>query len=99
MYQLALSAATPMEESGLITTGSGPPNLAIAAFIFGAILLLVGFLGGQFKISAFEMSGRVTLGVINDVPLARHDLLAKGYAFGAIQTTRIVGDAVRFYYA
>ena len=63
MYQLALSAATPLEESGLITTGSGPPNLAIAAFIFGAILLLVGLLGGQFKISAFEMSGRVTLGV------------------------------------
>jgi radical SAM superfamily enzyme YgiQ (UPF0313 family) len=26
--------------------------------------------------------------VINDVPLARHDLLATGYAFGAIQTTR-----------
>jgi len=25
---------------------------------------------------------------INDVPLARHDLLASGYAFGAIQTTR-----------
>jgi len=25
---------------------------------------------------------------INDVPLARHDLLAAGYAFGAIQTTR-----------
>jgi len=25
---------------------------------------------------------------INDVPLARHDLLARGYAFGAIQTTR-----------
>jgi radical SAM superfamily enzyme YgiQ (UPF0313 family) len=25
---------------------------------------------------------------INDVPLARHDLLATGYAFGAIQTTR-----------
>ena len=28
------------------------------------------------------------LGDINDVPFARHDLLAKGYAFGAIQTTR-----------
>jgi len=28
------------------------------------------------------------LAKINDVPLARHDLLAKGYAFGAIQTTR-----------
>jgi len=25
---------------------------------------------------------------INDVPLARHDLLASGYAFGAVQTTR-----------
>jgi radical SAM superfamily enzyme YgiQ (UPF0313 family) len=25
---------------------------------------------------------------MNDVPLARHDLLASGYAFGAIQTTR-----------
>jgi radical SAM superfamily enzyme YgiQ (UPF0313 family) len=25
---------------------------------------------------------------INDVPLARHDLLAAGYAFGAVQTTR-----------
>jgi radical SAM superfamily enzyme YgiQ (UPF0313 family) len=25
---------------------------------------------------------------INDIPLARHDLLASGYAFGAIQTTR-----------
>jgi radical SAM superfamily enzyme YgiQ (UPF0313 family) len=25
---------------------------------------------------------------INDVPLARHDLLATGYAFGAVQTTR-----------
>jgi radical SAM superfamily enzyme YgiQ (UPF0313 family) len=25
---------------------------------------------------------------INDIPFARHDLLAKGYAFGAIQTTR-----------
>jgi radical SAM superfamily enzyme YgiQ (UPF0313 family) len=25
---------------------------------------------------------------LNDVPLARHDLLATGYAFGAIQTTR-----------
>jgi radical SAM superfamily enzyme YgiQ (UPF0313 family) len=28
------------------------------------------------------------LAEINDVPLARHDLLATGYAFGAIQTTR-----------
>jgi radical SAM superfamily enzyme YgiQ (UPF0313 family) len=28
------------------------------------------------------------LAEINDVPFARHDLLAKGYAFGAIQTTR-----------
>ena len=28
------------------------------------------------------------LAEINDVPLARHDLLASGYAFGAIQTTR-----------
>ena len=28
------------------------------------------------------------LAEINDVPLARHDLLAKGYACGAIQTTR-----------
>jgi radical SAM superfamily enzyme YgiQ (UPF0313 family) len=28
------------------------------------------------------------LAKINDVPLARHDLLARGYAFGAIQTTR-----------
>jgi radical SAM superfamily enzyme YgiQ (UPF0313 family) len=28
------------------------------------------------------------LATINDVPLARHDLLARGYAFGAIQTTR-----------
>src|SRR3990172_8159462 len=28
------------------------------------------------------------LGKINTVPLARHDLLACGYAFGAIQTTR-----------
>lgn len=28
------------------------------------------------------------LAEINDVPIARHDLLAKGYAFGAIQTTR-----------
>lgn len=28
------------------------------------------------------------LAEINDVPLARHDLLARGYAFGAIQTTR-----------
>ena len=28
------------------------------------------------------------LAEINDVPLARHDLLAAGYAFGAIQTTR-----------
>jgi len=28
------------------------------------------------------------LAEMNDVPLARHDLLASGYAFGAIQTTR-----------
>ncbi len=28
------------------------------------------------------------LAEMNDVPFARHDLLAKGYAFGAIQTTR-----------
>jgi len=28
------------------------------------------------------------LAEINDVPLARHDLLATGYAFGAVQTTR-----------
>ena len=28
------------------------------------------------------------LATIDDVPLARHDLLARGYAFGAIQTTR-----------
>ncbi|MHC4980242.1 MAG: B12-binding domain-containing radical SAM protein, partial [Planctomycetota bacterium] len=28
------------------------------------------------------------LAELNDVPLARHDLLATGYAFGAIQTTR-----------
>ncbi|MCX6349378.1 MAG: radical SAM protein [Candidatus Aureabacteria bacterium] len=28
------------------------------------------------------------LAEINDVPLARHDLLAAGYAFGAVQTTR-----------
>jgi radical SAM superfamily enzyme YgiQ (UPF0313 family) len=28
------------------------------------------------------------LAEINDVPFARHDLLATGYAFGAIQTTR-----------
>jgi radical SAM superfamily enzyme YgiQ (UPF0313 family) len=28
------------------------------------------------------------LAEINDVPLARHDLLATGYAFGSIQTTR-----------
>ncbi len=28
------------------------------------------------------------LAEMNDVPLARHDLLATGYAFGAIQTTR-----------
>jgi radical SAM superfamily enzyme YgiQ (UPF0313 family) len=28
------------------------------------------------------------LAEINDVPLSRHDLLATGYAFGAIQTTR-----------
>ena len=28
------------------------------------------------------------LAEIKDVPLARHDLLATGYAFGAIQTTR-----------
>jgi len=28
------------------------------------------------------------LAKINDVPFARHDLLGKGYAFGAIQTTR-----------
>ncbi|MGD0651485.1 MAG: radical SAM protein [Verrucomicrobiia bacterium] len=28
------------------------------------------------------------LAEMNDVPLARHDLLAAGYAFGAIQTTR-----------
>ncbi|MGA2264513.1 MAG: radical SAM protein [Acidobacteriota bacterium] len=28
------------------------------------------------------------LAKINDVPLARHDLLASGYAFGAVQTTR-----------
>jgi radical SAM superfamily enzyme YgiQ (UPF0313 family) len=28
------------------------------------------------------------LAEINDVPIARHDLLATGYAFGAIQTTR-----------
>jgi len=28
------------------------------------------------------------LAEINEVPLARHDLLASGYAFGAIQTTR-----------
>ena len=28
------------------------------------------------------------LATINDVPSARHDLLARGYAFGAIQTTR-----------
>jgi len=28
------------------------------------------------------------LAKMNDVPLARHDLLASGYAFGAIQTTR-----------
>jgi radical SAM superfamily enzyme YgiQ (UPF0313 family) len=28
------------------------------------------------------------LAEINDVPLARHDLLAEGYTFGAIQTTR-----------
>jgi radical SAM superfamily enzyme YgiQ (UPF0313 family) len=28
------------------------------------------------------------LAKINDVPLARHDLLAGGYAFGAVQTTR-----------
>ncbi len=28
------------------------------------------------------------LAEINDVPFARHDLLARGYAFGAIQTTR-----------
>jgi len=28
------------------------------------------------------------LAEMNDVPLARHDLLASGYAFGAVQTTR-----------
>ena len=28
------------------------------------------------------------LAKVNDIPLARHDLLASGYAFGAIQTTR-----------
>jgi len=28
------------------------------------------------------------LAELNDLPVARHDLLAKGYAFGAIQTTR-----------
>ncbi len=62
MYHLALSAAT-LGESGPITTSSGFSNLGIVAFIFGAILLLVGLLGGQSKISAFEMSGRATLGV------------------------------------
>ena len=37
-----------------------------------------------------SLKGRYDGGLaeISDVPLARHDLLSKGYAFGAIQTTR-----------
>jgi radical SAM superfamily enzyme YgiQ (UPF0313 family) len=35
-----------------------------------------------------KSSYRGGLAEINDVPLARHDLLGTGYAFGAVQTTR-----------
>ncbi len=36
-----------------------PSSIAIAAFVLGAVLLLIAVLGGQFKIYAAEVSGSV----------------------------------------
>jgi len=34
-----------------------PPNITLAAFVFGAVLLLIGLVGGKFKIFGAEVSG------------------------------------------
>ena len=36
-----------------------PQNITIAAFVLGAVLLLISLLGGSFKIFAAEISGKV----------------------------------------
>ena len=50
-----------------------PQSIAIASFVFGAVLLLIAFVGGKFKIFGVEVSetagraGRVVAGAIGTV--------------------------------
>lgn len=40
-----------------------PQNITIAAFVFGAVLLLIALLGGRFKLFGAEIMGTTGLGV------------------------------------